>query len=148
LRWRNAHHTLKFRAEGAQAGIADFQADLRHGHFTGCQQVAGAVHTASGKEVMGRLAERGTEEAVEMKSGKAGFASGTIEKDLRLVAGSQKVAGATEATKSFVVHEPQWWIPLEHGFIVLRVRQQKSTENLRKTLAFQVCICHDSMRFV
>jgi len=65
------------------------------------------VHTPAGQEVMGRLAESGMERAMEMKGREAGFACGSVQKDLRLVAGGQKIAGAAETAKSFVVHQPR-----------------------------------------
>jgi hypothetical protein len=58
LRWRNAHHALKFRTKRSQAGIADFKADLSDRHFSGSKQMAGAFHAPTSKEVMRRLAER------------------------------------------------------------------------------------------
>ncbi len=65
--------------------------------------MASMVHTTASKEVMRRLAESGMEQAMEMKGREAGFACGSIQKDLRLVAGSQKIAGAAEPAKCFVV---------------------------------------------
>jgi hypothetical protein len=50
-------------------------------------------HAASSKEIMGRFTERRVKQAVEMKRREAGFAGGGIQKDLRPVAGSQKIAG-------------------------------------------------------
>jgi hypothetical protein len=105
LRGRCADDVLKFRTKRSQAGIANFQAHFGDGHFSGSKQEAGALHASAGKEVMRGLAEGRVKQAMEVKWREASFASGGIEKDLRLVAGSQKIAGATEATKSFVVHE-------------------------------------------
>jgi len=65
------------------------------------------VHATAGQEVMRRLAESGMEQAMEMKGREAGFACGSVQKDLRLVAGGQKIAGAAETAKSFVVHQPR-----------------------------------------
>jgi hypothetical protein len=62
----------------------------------------------------------------------AGFARCGIQKDLRLVAGSQKIAGTTEATKSFIVHQRQRWTAFRHEDIVLRIWQQKATGKPRK----------------
>jgi len=67
--------------------------------------VARVVHTTAGKKIMRSLAECRMEQAMEMKGREAGFACGSGEKDLRLVAGGQKIAGAAEAAKSFVVDQ-------------------------------------------
>jgi len=82
LRRGDAHGALKFRTERAQAGIADFQADFRHRHFSGGKQVAGVLHATSSEEVVGRLTERRVEQAMKMKRREAGFAGGGIQKDL------------------------------------------------------------------
>ena len=84
---------LELRAERPQAGIADLKAHFRDGHFSGGKQVARVFHAAAGKKVMRRFAERGTKQAMEMKGRETGFAGGGIQKELRLVAGSKKVAG-------------------------------------------------------
>ena len=66
--------------------------------------MASVLHATSSEEVVGRLTERRVEQAMKMKRREAGFAGGGIQKNLRLVAGSQKIAGTAETAKSFVVY--------------------------------------------
>ena len=56
--------------------------------------MAGVFHATASKEVMRRLAKRRVKEAMEMKAREAGFTGGGIQKNLRLITGSQKIAGA------------------------------------------------------
>jgi len=104
LRRGDTHGALKFRTERAQAGIADFEANFGDRHFTGSKQMASVVHATAGKENMRGLAESRVEQAMEMKRRETGFAGSSIQKDLRLVAGGQKIARTTEPAKSFVIH--------------------------------------------
>ena len=66
--------------------------------------MAGVLHATSSEEVVGRFTERRVEQAMKMKWREAGFAGSGIQEDLRLVAGSQKIAGTAETAKSFVVY--------------------------------------------
>jgi hypothetical protein len=105
LRGRNADQALEFGAERSQAGIANLLADFSYRHFTGGKQVARVVHSPARKEVMRCFAERGAEHAVEVKRRETCFARRSVQKDLRLVAGSQKITCPAQAAKCFVVHQ-------------------------------------------
>jgi hypothetical protein len=76
---------------------------------------------------MGRLAEGRVEQAMEMKWREACFAGGGIEKNLGLEPFCQKIARTAEPAKGFVVHQRPRWLPLWHGFIVLRKWRKKAT---------------------
>lgn len=81
--------------------------------------MASVLHATPSEEAMGRLTERRVEQAMEMKWRETGFPCGVIQKELRLVAGSQKITGTAEAAKSFVIHQRQRSMRLRHGVIVL-----------------------------
>ena len=111
--------------------------------------MAGVFHASAGKEVMGRLAERRAEQAMEVKGRETGFAGGGIEKNLRLIAGSQKIARAAEPAKSFVVDQPGRWMPLRHGLYCTEKMAQESNRKIAKKLCdFPPVFRHDAPRFI
>src|ERR1041385_2494652 len=93
--------------------------------------------------------ERRAEQAMEMKGREAGFAGGGIQKNLRLVTGSQKIAGTAQTTKCFVIHQRYTWMRPWHGVIVLNEdHRKKATGKLRKKLChFPASLCHDAPHF-
>jgi hypothetical protein len=149
LRWRNAHHALEFRTKRSQAGIADLKADFRDRHFTGSEQMARVLHATARKEVMGRLTESRVEQAMEVKGREAGFTGGGIEKNLRLKLFSQKITGAAEPAKSFVIDQPGRWMPLRHGLYCTEKMAQESNKKIAKKLCdFPSVFRHDAPPFI
>lgn len=67
--------------------------------------MACAVHTSASKKRVGRLAKRQTKKAVEVKWRKACFARRMTQQDLRIIFGREKVTGAAQPTKGFVIHQ-------------------------------------------
>ena len=111
--------------------------------------MASVFHATACKEVVGCFTKRRVEQAMEMKRREAGFAGGGIQKNLRLVTGSQKIAGTTQAAKSFVIHQPQRWMRLRHGFYCTeRTVAEINRKSAKKLWYFPHRCRHDVARFI
>ena len=84
-----------------------------------------------------------------MKSGEAGFARGSIQWDLGLELGSQQVACPAQTAEGFVIYQWPGWMSLWHQqYCTEKVADFSNRELIKKTLSFQVCLCHDSAGFI
>jgi hypothetical protein len=72
--------TAEFAGKRSQTFISNFEANFRHSTLRG-KHLLGTIHAKPSQELVGSFAKRGTEKPVEMKFGKAGFASRLLEQN-------------------------------------------------------------------
>ena len=92
-------------AECAEAGVADFEADVRDGEILGREQALSGFHAAARDEVVRTFLEDAREKTLEVERGEAGFAGGTVEGHGVGDGRGEEIARAAEAAERDVVHQ-------------------------------------------
>jgi hypothetical protein len=90
--------------ERSQALIADFEAYFGHGALGG-EQLPGAIQAQAGEKIMWSFAERGSEEAMEMKFGKTGFARRLPQQNVGVASRREKITSAAQAAESVIMEK-------------------------------------------
>jgi hypothetical protein len=104
-RWRFAHAAREEDAEAAQAGEADLHADLSDRALSSREQMFRELESRRLSKLMRRGAEYRPELPNEMEGRNLNVARELVNREWRLTHFEQQVAGATEATESFMPQE-------------------------------------------
>ena len=104
----------------SQALVADLEAYFGYGTLGG-EHLPGAVHAQAGEKIVRSFAKGGAEKAMEMKFGKAGFASCLPQQNVGIIFGGEQIASAAEPAKGVVIEKPR------HEEIILASRSWKET---------------------